>query len=118
MKKISVKEFIWYAACGLVATLGVICIVFGIIGDHMGVPESQNFIASFQDKINFELRYLGLIFIGGALIVFIIVLLFNAKRADREVEKKLRRELRVAAQANSSIEVKKAVEVVEEKPQE
>lgn len=118
MKKISTKEFIWYAACGLVATLGLICIVFGIIGDHMGVPESQNFVATFEESINFQLRYLGLIFIGAALVVFIIALLFNAKRADRENEKRLRRELRVAAQANTSIEVKNAVEVIEEKPQE
>jgi len=43
-------------------------------------------------------------------------LLFNAKKADREVEKKVRREQRLAAQASKTIEVKKAVEIVEEKP--
>lgn len=118
MNKVSTKEFIWYAICGLIATLGLICIVFGIVGDHMGVPAAENFVTVFEDKINFELRYIGLIAIGAAVVVFIICLLFNAKKADREVEKKLRRELRVAAQSNASIEVKKAVEVIEEKPAE
>ena len=118
MKKVTTKEFIWYAICGLIATIGLICIVFGIVGSHMGVPEAENFVTQFEDSIHFELRYLGLIFIGASLVVFIIALLVNAKKADREVEKKLRRELRVAAQTNSNIEVKKAVEVIEEKPQE
>ena len=118
MSKVTTKEFIWYAICGLVATLGLICIIFGIVGDHMGVPASENFVTVFEDKIHFELRYIGLIAIAVAVIVFIICLLVNAKKADREVEKKLRRELRVAAQSNATIEVKKAVEVIEEKPAE
>lgn len=118
MNKVSTKEFIWYAICGLIATLGIICIVFGIVGDHMGVPSAENFVAVFEEKIHFELRYIGLIAVGVAVVVFIICLLINAKKADREVEKKLRRELRVAAQSNASIEVKKAVEVIEEKQAE
>jgi len=116
MKKVTTKEFIWYAACGIVAFLGIIAIVFSIVGYHM--QGTNNFIADFEDKIKFSLRYAGLIAIGAALVVFVCALLFNAKKADRDIEKKLRREQRIAAQSNNTIEVKKAVEVIEEKPTE
>ena len=116
MKKVTTKEFLWYLGCGLLGFLGLICIVFGIIGYHMAGPTGTNFITQFEDKLKFELRYLGLIFLAAGVVLAICVLLFNAKKADREVEKKIRREQRLAAQANSTIEVKKAVEIIEEKP--
>ena len=116
MKKISNKEFAWYLACGLLGVIGLLAIVFGIIGYHMDAPAGTNFITEFEDKINFSLRYIGLIFIAGGVVLALCVLLYNAKKADREVEKKVRREQRLAAQTNKTIEVKKAVEIVEEKP--
>lgn len=119
MKKVTVKEFIWYAGCGLVAVLGLICVTFGIIGYYMPTTaDNGNFIEAFESKINFELRWIGLIAIGVALVVFIICIFVNAKKADRDVEKKLRREQRIAAAENNTIEVKKAVEIIEEKPAE
>ena len=78
------------------------------------MPSQLNFIEEFEAKIKFELRYLGLILIGAAVVLSIGVLLFNAKKADREVEKKIRREQRIAAQNSKTIEVKQAVEVIEE----
>ena len=116
MKKVTNKEFLWYLGCGLLGFLGLVAIIFGIIGYHLAGPTGTNFITEFEDKINFQLRYIGLIFIAGGLVLAIGVLLFNAKKADREVEKKIRREQRLAAQANQTIEVKKAVEIIEEKP--
>jgi len=116
MKKISTKEFLWYLGCGLIAFLGLVSIIFGIIGYHMSGPTGTNFVTQFEEKLHFELRYLGLILLGSAVVLVVCVLLYNAKRADREVEKKVRREQRLAAQASKTIEVKKAVEIVEEKP--
>ena len=116
MKKVTTKECIWYSICGLIVFLGLVAVVFGIIGYHMASPSGHNFIEAFETKIHFELRYLGLILIGAGVALSIVVLLFNAKKADREVEKKIRREQRIAAQSNSSIEVKTAVEVIEEAP--
>ena len=112
MKKVTTKEFIWYLACGLIAFIGLVAVIFGILGYHM--PSQLNFIEEFETKIKFELRYLGLILIGAAVVLSIGVLLFNAKKADREVEKKIRREQRIAAQNSKTIEVKQAVEVIEE----
>ena len=112
MKKVTNKEFIWYLACGLIAFLGVVAVVFGILGYHM--PSQLNFVEELEEKMNFELRFLGLILIAGAVVLSIIVLLFNAKKADREIEKKVRREQRIAAQNSNNIEVKQAVEVIQE----
>lgn len=119
MKKISTKEFIWYAVCGLIVVFGFICMIFGIVGYHMGGMSDKNFILTLEAKLPFALRYWGLIFMAIGVVVAIICLLVNAKKADREYEKKIRREQRIAAQSNSSIEVKNAVEIVEEpKPKE
>lgn len=114
MKKISNKEFAWYLGCGIVALFGLILIVFGIIGYHMNAPIGENFIRQFEKKLPLDLRTFGIIFVAVGVLVGIIVLLWNAKRADRDIEKRIRREQRIAAQSSQSIEVKKAVEVVEE----
>ena len=79
----------------------------------MSSPSGQNFIETFEGKIKIELRYLGLILIAAGVALSIGVLLFNAKKADREIEKKVRREQRIAAQNSKTIEVKNAVEVLE-----
>ena len=113
MKKVTTKEFIWYLGCGLLIFLGLICVVFGIIGYHMSSASGANFIETFEAKIKIELRFLGLILIAAGVVLSIGVLLFNAKKADREVEKKIRREQRIAAQNSKTIEVKNAVEVLE-----
>ena len=110
MKKVTNKEFVWYLGCGLIVFLGLIAITFGIIGYHMS---GGNFIETFESKLKLELRYIGLILVGGGVALSVIALLYNAKKADREVEKKIRREQRIAAQNSKTIEVKNAVEVVE-----
>ena len=118
MKKVTTKEFIWYLGCGLIVFLGLVAIVFGIIGYHMKDPIGLNFVEAFEEKIKIGLRYLGLIFVGVGVAAFVIVLLVNGKKADREIEKKIRREQRIAAQNSKTIEVKQAVQVVEEAPKE
>lgn len=114
MKNISVKEFIWYVISGLIVAFGLILIIFGIIGHHMTGPYENNFVKQFEEGILFDLRTWGIIFMALGALVAVFALLYNAKKADRDVEKKIRREQRIAAQANQNIEVKKAVEVIEE----
>ena len=82
------------------------------------MPRSNNFVLDFEAKIHLGLRYWGIIFMAIGVIAGIIVLVVNAKKADREVEKKVRREQRLAAQSNMNIEVKSAVQIIEEKPAE
>lgn len=122
MKKVTTKEFIWYAACGLLVAFALICIIFGIVGYHMAGPSDQNFIVQFEAKVfkkgKLDLRSFGLIVLAVSVLITVIVLCVNAKKADRDIEKKLRREQRLAASVSSTIEAKNAVEVVEEKPEE
>lgn len=114
MKNVSNKEFAWYIVSGLIVAFGIIAMVFGIVGYHMPGPIADNPIAQFEDKIVLDLRTWGIIFMAVGVILAVIVLVVNAKKVDRNVEKKLRREQRISAQANGTIEVKKAVEIVEE----
>ena len=114
MKNISTKEFIWYAISGLIIVAGLIMIVFGIVGYNMQGSYENNFIKIAEEGMPIGFRYLGLIFLAAGVLLGVCALLFNAKRADRDIEKKIRREQRLAAQSVQDIEVKKAVEIVEE----
>ena len=76
MKKVTNKEFVWYLVCGLLGFVGLLAIVFGIIGYHMSGSGSTNFIVEFETKIKFELRYIGLIFIAASVVLSICVLLY------------------------------------------
>ena len=118
--KVSGKEFAWYLSGATIAVLGLILMVFGIIGHHMNVATDNNFIKKAETalingiKIPFDFRIWGiLIFVLGVTIV-IIALAVNAKKADREVDKQLRRQQRQAALKDNTIEVKSAVEIIEE----
>lgn len=118
--KISGKEFTFYLIGALIAVMGVVLMIFGIVGHHLPVSASNNFIKNAENSlmegihIPFDFRIWGiLIFILGAIIV-VIALAFNAKKTDREVEKQLRRQQRQAALNDNTIEVKSAVEVIEE----
>ena len=115
--KVSGKEFAWYLVGATISAFGVILMVFGIIGHHMNV---DNFIRNAEKdlisaiKIPFDFRIWGiLVFILGVVVV-VIALAYNAKKADREIEKKLRRQQRQSALKDNTIEVKSAVEIIEE----
>lgn len=115
MKKISTKEFIWYAAAGLIIVAGLILMIFGIVGYNVEGTIDSNFILKAEESMKIGFRFLGLIIMAAGILFGALVLLINAKRADRDVEKQIRRQQRISAQANATLEVKKAVEVVEEK---
>ena len=120
MKKVSGKEFAWYLVGATIAVFGIILMVFGIVGHHLPQSGDNNFIKTAEAalisgiKIPFDFRIWGiLIFVLGVLID-IIALAVNAKKADREVDKQLRRQQRQAALKDNTIEVKSAVEIIEE----
>lgn len=114
------KEFAWYLSGATIAVFGVILMIFGIIGHHMNATASNNFIKVAEKslieaiKVPFDFRIWGImVFLLGVAIV-IIALAVNAKKADREVDKQLRRQQRQAALKDNTIEVKSAVEIIEE----
>lgn len=118
--KMTGKEFAWYIVGGLFGMFGLTLMVFGIIGHHLNVPQADNFIKNAESavieaiKIPFDFRIWGILFLLLGMLVVILTLNYNAKKTDREVEKTIRRQQRLNAGMNTSIEVKSAVEVIEE----
>ena len=118
--KVTGKEFAWYLGGATIAAFGLILMVFGIVGHHMNASADNNFIKVAEKKLieaikaPFDFRVWGiLVFVLGIAIV-VIALVVNSKKADREVEKQLRRQQRQAALKDNTIEVKSAVEIIEE----
>ncbi len=118
--KMTGKEFAWYIVGGLFGMFGLTLMVFGIIGHHLNVPQADNFIKNAESavieaiKIPFDFRIWGILFLLLGMLIVILTLNYNAKKTDREVEKTIRRQQRLNAGMNTSIEVKSAVEVIEE----
>lgn len=120
--KVSGKEFAWYVVGGVFAAFGLTLAIFGIIGHHLNVPAANNFIQNAEKelikaiKVPFDFRIWGIMFLLLGMAIIIITLNFNAKKTDREIEKTIRRQQRLSAGMNTDIEVRSAVEVVEEQP--
>ena len=118
--KISGKEFAWYLVGSTIAVFGVILMVFGIVGHHIQISASNNFIKTAESslieaiKIPFDFRIWGILIFVLGVAIDVIALAFNAKKTDREVDKQLRRQQRQAALKDNTIEVKSAVEIIEE----
>ncbi len=118
--KVSGKEFAWYVIGGVFAVFGLTLMVFGIIGHHMNVPLADNFIKGTEEalikaiKIPFDFRVWGIMFLLLGMFIVIVTLNYNAKKTDREIEKTIRRQQRLNAGMNTDIEVKSAVQVIEE----
>lgn len=123
--KLSGKEFAWYLIGSTIAVFGIVLMIFGIVGHHLPISAANNFIKNAEEglinaiHIPFDFRVWGiLIFVLGVL-VDVIALAVNARKVDREVEKVLRRQQRQASLKENTIEVKSAVEIIEEPaPQE
>lgn len=122
MKKVSGKEFAWYVAGGIFAIGGIALIIFGIIGSHMSVALADNFIKSAEEalinaiKVPFDFRVWGIILLALGMLIVVLTLNYNAKKADREIEKTIRRQQRLNAGVSSTVEVKSAVKYIEEEP--
>lgn len=118
--KMTGKEFAWYVTGGLIIAFGIVLMVFGIIGHQMTVPLKDNFIKNAENalieaiKVPFDFRIWGIMFLLLGAFIFIVALNYNAKKSDRQLEKTIRRQQRLNAGMNTSIEVKSAVEVIEE----
>lgn len=97
------KEFAWYVVSGMLVFIGVVLIIFDIIGDNIRVSTADNWILTAQNaviewsKINMDWRAWGIIFFLAGALVAVITLSVFAKGADRIVEKEQRRQARLAA---------------------
>ena len=114
------KELVGYSISGVIALFGLVLIVLGIVERNMDVVPSKNFLLQADEKIQAALKIdlsfweWGLIFMALGVLIAVIILCVCAKKADREVDRKLRRQQRAGSAIDISSEVKKAVEIIEE----
>lgn len=116
--KITVVEFIWYAIASVIAIFGIILMIFGIVGHYLPGSLSDNFVKNAEANLPLSFISFGVILVVSGAALGIIVLCVYAKKADRNIERTIRRQQRLAAQNSEIAGVKAAVEVVEDKPQE
>ena len=110
--KISIKELIFYIISGALGLWGLTYVVLGLVANNLKMPLDKNPLKAADNAIAnaFGLGFLPwglIIFSIGALIAFIVLMVFS-KTADRDYEKQARR----AARVNRNT-FKKEPEVVE-----
>ena len=118
--KFSKKELVGYIISGVIAMFGLVLIVLGIVERNMDVVPSKNFLYQsdlrVQTALGIKLSFWewGLIFMALGVVIAVIILCIFAKKADREVDRKLRRQARAASAIDINSEVKAAVQIIEE----
>ena len=100
-KKLSAKEIVWYVLAALLGALGLIFLVFAIVGDFLPVLASDNWVLQSEQTwlTNWSpmgYRYWGLILVGAGALIASIALNYFAREGDRDEERALRRAQRLA----------------------
>ena len=118
--KFSTKELVGYIISGIIAMFGLVLVVLGIVERNMDVTTSKNYLYQADQKVQTALGIKlsfwewGLIFMALGVIIAVIILCVFAKKADREVDRKLRRQQRASSAIDINSEVKAAVQIIEE----
>ena len=103
----SKKEWFWYILTLSLAFVGLVFAIIGIIGDHLPVKASENWV-SISEKAwlsnwsHMGYRYWGIILLCGGLIIFSLALTLFSRESDRDNERALRRAQRLAAMDQAS----------------
>ena len=120
------KELVWYIIAATIATVGLVFLVFGIIGSHLPVKASDNWVKTSENAwlVNWSkmgYRWWGLILIGVGLLIGITALCFFARSGDRDSERAQRRAQRLAIEGEEDpveVEVEPKAEEPEPVPEE
>ena len=112
--KLSKKEWFWYGLCLFLAFVGLVFAVIGIIGTHLPVKASDNWVtvsekAWLSNWSHMGYRQWGIALLCGGLALFALLLTFFSRESDRDNERAIRRAQRLAAmnQVNSGAEENK-----------
>ena len=104
--KLSIFEIVWYGLCALVFLWGLTYIVLGLLGKYLPIEPSKNYIQQASDSYAkiFKLGFFGygLIHVGVAAVLALIVLLVYSRKSDREYEKEQRRAALRASARNAN----------------
>lgn len=105
VRKVSIFEIVWYSITGALGLWGLTFITLGVIARNLrssaGLFKAD---AAWNKATNLGFFGWGVIIFVSAVLLAVIVLLVNAKKADREVEKEQRRAARLAAATTASEE--------------
>ena len=98
----SKKEWAWYIITLSLAFIGLVFAIIGVIGDHLPVKASDNWVriseaAWLSNWSHMGYRYWGIILLGGGLVIFSLALTFFSRESDRDSERAARRAQRLAA---------------------
>lgn len=104
LEKLSVKELALYVTSIVIAILGFVFLIIGVVADNLGVDNPL-----YQMQAAFPWRYIGFILIGVAVIFAIIVLCAFAKKTDRISDREMRRKQRLSAMMS---DIEKQEEIV------
>lgn len=107
--KFSLKELVLYGVSILIALIGLVFLILGIVADN-GPVDSE----LYKAQGSLPWRYLGFILMGIGAIFAIIVLCVFAKKIDRVTDRELRRKQRLSAMM-SDIDKKEEIVVSEGK---
>lgn len=108
-RKLTGKELTWYIVAGVIALLGLLFVLFAVIGDFLPVLSSKNWVSE-SEKVwltswsPLGYRWWGLIFLGAGTLISVISLSVFAREGDRDEERALRRAQRLALEAEVSSE--------------
>ena len=120
--KLSLFEIVWYTLCALIFLWGLTYIVLGLIANYAPIPDADNELLKASNAYAgvFKMGFFeyGLIHVGVAWLLSIVVLLIYSKKSDREFEKEQRRAaLRASARKSMGLEDEDVVEAeVSEEP--
>ena len=99
-RKLSGRELAWYIVASAFALLGLIFIVFAIVGDFLPVLAEDNWVTNSEavwltSWTPFGYRYWGLILFAIAGVIAALALNYYAREGDKDEERALRRAQRL-----------------------
>ena len=107
MKKLTKKEIAVYIIAGVIAVVGLFSLVLGIVGEHLPVLASENWIITSESAwlsnwSHMGYRFWGLILLGVAALIACVSLSLFAREGDRDSERALRRAQRLGTKPVAS----------------
>ena len=105
------KEIAWYVFASFLAVVGLAFIVIGIVGDHLPVKSSDNWVliseaAWLSNWSHMGYRYWGIILLAAGTLIGCTALTVFARSGDRDSERALRRAQRLAVTSEEEPVVK------------
>ena len=99
--KLTKKEIVFYSIAAVIGAVGLLFVVFGIVGSHFPGINEDNWIAASEKAwltnwSGIGYRWWGLILVGIAAVIACISLTVFAREGDRDSERALRRQQRLA----------------------